>query len=219
MNYLISAKLVLDNIEEAVKIGKEAVKTTVNIAEEGLPIIDSITQKVEDAIYSPVNGVITVLKGGDKPVDIKSLNFTRDDIQDAMQTQLLKATIPTYGNWAGPAWSAGQRGLSESQIDWKVPAIDSIDKIAKIHDYMYGFDNIPNNEIIADQILMDNVNQLIQKDPSYEFNPYLIAMRKAFDVKIKADRLLYGNPDPRLKQIMIDKTSEFFNSIGDDINI
>ena len=40
-----------------------------------------------------------------------------------------------YGNWCGRGWSGGKYTDDPKEVDWSVPAIDSIDRCCKFHDW------------------------------------------------------------------------------------
>ena len=43
----------------------------------------------------------------------------------------------TYGNFGGPGWSGGIFTNDPKMVNWKIPAVDEMDAIFKIHDWKY----------------------------------------------------------------------------------
>jgi len=46
-----------------------------------------------------------------------------------------------HGNWCGPGWSSGRYTDNPEEVDWSVPAIDSIDQCCKEHDWCVQHEN------------------------------------------------------------------------------
>jgi RHS repeat-associated protein len=46
-----------------------------------------------------------------------------------------------HGNWCGPGWSSGRFTDNPEEVDWSVPAIDSIDQCCKFHDWCVQHEN------------------------------------------------------------------------------
>jgi len=55
-------------------------------------------------------------------------------ISDITTPKEPKGLFP-YGNWCGAGWSGGKYTDNPEEVDWSVPAIDSIDQCCKEHDW------------------------------------------------------------------------------------
>jgi RHS repeat-associated protein len=55
-------------------------------------------------------------------------------ISDITTPKEPKGLFP-YGNWCGAGWSSGRYTDNPEEVDWSVPAIDSIDQCCKEHDW------------------------------------------------------------------------------------
>jgi len=223
--YLIGAKLLIDEVNDGLKkvreIGSDILdikKDVEYVAQRAIPYTEDVITIGENIAFKPLKILSSAIRGTSRGniLDINNLNFDRDDVEDSKGIQILKQSIPQYGNWCGPGWSQGMNGLKESEIDWTFSAIDEIDLICKAHDYQYGFVNIPGAQIIADKIVLDKVNKLQKRKPEYITNPYLIALINAFTLKINLETTLYGDPDSRLYDILENKTRDYFESINTD---
>jgi len=65
----------------------------------------------------------------------------------------MNSIIPTYGNWGGPGWSAGERTLPNGKIDWSVIGVDELDEIFKKHDFNYNEADKPENSNIKEELI------------------------------------------------------------------
>lgn len=213
MNIILPVAAAIETINTAYDTAKKIIKDSEIVIEKSVPIIDMIETKAEDLIFSIPTNIFSVLRGGDKVVDLKNIDFKREDVQSTNVDELIKALVPTYGNYVGPSYSGGQRGLKESQINYNIEPIDAIDHIARIHDYMYGY-NIENIEMYADEVLLENLQELINYDNSYIYNPILLSMKHAFNLKRNIERLKYGSIDQNLKIKIINETKNDFSKRG-----
>lgn len=84
----------------------------------------------------------------------------------------LQRFVPTYGNWGGPGWSAGE--WEPSDTNWDHPCIDSMDLAFKSHDYLYqmainkyGFENSQEYFLDADLILLNDLYKIKNWPPGW----------------------------------------------------
>jgi RHS repeat-associated protein len=61
-------------------------------------------------------------------------------ISDITTPKEPKGLFP-YGNWCGAGWSSGRYTDNPEEVDWSVPAIDSIDQCCKEHDWCVQHEN------------------------------------------------------------------------------
>jgi RHS repeat-associated protein len=61
-------------------------------------------------------------------------------ISDITTPKEPKGLFP-YGNWCGAGWSSGRYTDNPEEVDWSMPAIDSIDQCCKEHDWCVQHEN------------------------------------------------------------------------------
>ena len=83
--------------------------------------------------------------------------------------------VPTYGNWGGPGWKAGERYGSNTSFTY--PAEDSLDEVFRNHDYEYSMSMDSCGKILShDGIVEADFNLVmslkrLDRDPNKWENP------------------------------------------------
>jgi hypothetical protein len=162
--------VVVNDYERGPEIGESAPEVPVPVpgasASEQMPLPVTITEPALARL--PTQAVPRAEQNGGR-------RLLAEMPEAAFET--LAAMLPTYGDYGGRLWSAGERVDVGGSVNWDRPGVDDLDKAFRLHDIGWAAAELASPDLAAqlrsaaDLALANRVGEL----PSGQYNPAMLA--------------------------------------------